>query len=732
MINPSRNRKPSTGKSKRFKFFQVEDVICAMMIVVVALYVARLFLNLNDITYSTRTIAFEEKGYNLYSEQAFYYSYYDDIVKAPSLGDGLHDLIINKRSEYPDTINTLNRFNIYPELIMGVAYRMIGKAISKDQFDFMILIVQSLVGIQTAAIYVTARLFGRSNMCGLAAAMFVTLNFFEYSRAQTHPMLRENFALPFLWIQMGLMYGCVSIDATLIRLVALTMASTVFLLFWQFSQYPLLLQSVALFLVYCIGRLSSTRATKLFVSHVAAVILASVFMFGNEMLLTSVHLIFGLSAIAVIKGERLITTPTTESSANMFNTGIFSIGLRLCAVFGLTFIFKACFNQIMNIEDDAHVLLLLKAHLFGYEDFTTLQYLCGHAYNPLPGWAISNLLNSLLIPTALAVYICLFLKTFADWKNNDGLNTADAAIPFVFAQSSGLILLGFLMLRMLPFFTPSLAILGSLLFTDNHEMLLPSSWYSRPYATNADNVNIQYKKTDGDKVAPTNSKRKNGCKSEMSASAKVASVVSKKAKGNVSSKSSQTGQLFLYVTVMVKAVMFICIIAFSWSRFSALTNAPRRDAYGAAEGKMLMMEWMDTNIPKDAVITASMDISSHVKLHTGRLITIHPHAEKRNMRDRYTLQYQSYANVPNVDVYNAMKELKSEYLITSGCMASCASGYGYDYIASKSGVKGVGTPNTVYVKRFCSRAINDPKSVLPYFTLIYNTPDKQLALFKLE
>ena len=34
-------------------------------------------------------------------------------------------------------------------------------------------------------------------------------------------------------------------------------------------------------------------------------------------------------------------------------------------------------NHIMGIEDDSHVFVILQAHLTGYEDFVTLQYLCG-------------------------------------------------------------------------------------------------------------------------------------------------------------------------------------------------------------------------------------------------------------------------------------------------------------------------------------------------------------------
>ncbi|KNC82460.1 hypothetical protein SARC_05252 [Sphaeroforma arctica JP610] len=704
--------------------FTMDNLVCVVLMAFAMVYVSNLFLTLNDITYSTRTIASEEKGYNLYSEQAFYYSFYDDIVKAPSFHEGVQGLTANTRSEYPDTINTLNRFNIYPEVIMAFAYRVMGSSIYSDPFDFMMVFVCTLVGLQTAMIYLTARNFGKSNVCGIAAALLVTLNFFEFSRAQTHPMLREGFALPFLWMQVSFMHGCVAAEASMLRLIGLTLSSTAFLLFWQFSQYPLLLQSVALYLVYSIGRMGATRVNKIYASQLIAVVVASTLMFGNEMLLTSLQLIFCLAAMTVIEIERALTS----RSNSCFNTSLLYVALRVAAVAGLTLACKVGFNNVMGIEDDAHVLLILKAHLVGYEDFTTLQYLCGHAYNPLPGWAITNLMNSLLIPAAAAVYICLLVKTGLDWMGDYGVvsrnnvRAGDASMPFLFAQSSGLILLGFLMLRMLPFFTPTLAIMGSLLFTDKYELLLPAAWL---FLSDAETPYADYKKTDGDTQEPAPQPNRKSGKKKGSTRAQPPAAL-KVRKGGSSAKASQTQTLYSIITWMIRAAMFFAIVTAGWTRFSTLINAQRKDQYGIAEPKMLVMEWIETNLPKDAVITASMDLSSHVKLATRRPITIHPHAEKRNMRDRYKLQYQSYAKVSEADVYSAMKELKTEYVITSGCMAKCAGGYGYDYIASQSGVKNTGMPTT---ERFCQMAVGNSAS-LKNFELLYITPNKSIALYK--
>lgn len=65
-----------------------------------------------------------EREISFRTEAGLYYSFFKQIVEAPSFSQGLYDLTHDNVTEHLRTINILERFNIYQEVILGALYKV--------------------------------------------------------------------------------------------------------------------------------------------------------------------------------------------------------------------------------------------------------------------------------------------------------------------------------------------------------------------------------------------------------------------------------------------------------------------------------------------------------------------------------------------------------------------------------------------------------------------------------
>jgi hypothetical protein len=228
----------------------------------------------------------------LFSENAFYYSFYNDAVQASSLAQAFELLVHDNRSEYGHEINAIQRFNIFPELLFAMLYRC-GNALSNgllaasiSAMTFYLCGVSLVFGVGVVAFLRLSRIlsayspptsnsssssssstattttttnsreiafltstFFNGWFAGLVTVLLAAINYHYVTRIQLHPPLRENFGVPCFLLQLAALAKVLlrSNDSsyatsTTMATIELFLTTTMFLLVWQFAHFLLFLE----------------------------------------------------------------------------------------------------------------------------------------------------------------------------------------------------------------------------------------------------------------------------------------------------------------------------------------------------------------------------------------------------------------------------------------------------------------------------------------------------------
>lgn len=233
----------------------------------------------------------------LQTENGFYYSYYGDLVDAGSIAEGLREIVWDTRSEYPDTLNALRRFNIYQEVCLAGIFRVLrslGLAIV-DAWTFFryALLVHSSLG-QVALSLLSAELSGNP-LAGVAFFLLSFLNRFQISRLGNYASadLREHWGMPLLWIQTWclwhLLTGAAGGQPRRALWSCFAISTLFFIVSWQFSPFLLLLQATALYFTCLVADYRCIRGVLVGVVDAYLYTMAAAFLlhFGSPYLATS-------------------------------------------------------------------------------------------------------------------------------------------------------------------------------------------------------------------------------------------------------------------------------------------------------------------------------------------------------------------------------------------------------------------------------------------------------------
>nr|XP_019568917.1 PREDICTED: probable C-mannosyltransferase DPY19L4 isoform X3 [Rhinolophus sinicus] len=205
-----------------------------------------------------------EREITFQGDSAIYYSYYKDMLKAPSFERGVYELTHNNKTVSLKTINAVQQMSLYPELIASVLYQATGSNEIIEPVYFYIGIVFGLQGIYVTALFVTSWLMSGTWLAGMLTVAWFIINRVDTTRIEYSIPLRENWALPYFACQVAALTGYLKSNLNTCgeRFCYLLMSASTytFMMMWEYSHYLLFLQAISLFLL---GSFSLEQSDKL-------------------------------------------------------------------------------------------------------------------------------------------------------------------------------------------------------------------------------------------------------------------------------------------------------------------------------------------------------------------------------------------------------------------------------------------------------------------------------------
>ncbi|XP_042294435.1 probable C-mannosyltransferase DPY19L3 isoform X1 [Sceloporus undulatus] len=578
--------------------------------ILTSVYVAT--LHENDLWFSN--IKEVEREISFRTECGLYYSYYKQMLQAPSIQIGLHGLIYDNKTESMRTINILGRMNVYQEVFLSILYTLFHVKNFLEPVYFYIYTVFGLQAVYVIALYVTSWLLSGTWISGVLAAFWYITNRIDTTRVEFTISLRENWALPFFAVQIAavtfLFRPHLRPTHERLTLTAVFISTFLFSVTWQFNQFMLLIQALVLFTLDCLELLPRGKVTWIYMIQVISLLLVCLLQFFNSMIVGSLLISFNMSALLARKLQNHLKT------GGLLNR-LGKLFLHVLLVLSLTFLGNNFIKKVLNLQSDEHIFKFLKAK-FGFgatRDFDANLYLCEEAFGLLPFNTFMRLSNSLVFYVYVFVlFVMTIIAAVTAFQNLSG----SANIKHTERQQKCTI-------QLKPGVAYNLGhtILFGLLALST--MRMKYLWTSHICVFAASGL----------------------CSSDMWG------LILK----FVHLYTPQRVSVIRYLTSML-ILLYLCYKF--WPGVMAELSE-LREFYDP--DTVELMNWIKTSTPKKAVIAGSMQLLAGVKLCTGRVLTNHPHYEDKSLRERTKQVYQVYAKRSPEDIHGILRSFGTDFVI---------------------------------------------------------------------
>ncbi|XP_049458580.1 probable C-mannosyltransferase DPY19L3 isoform X2 [Epinephelus fuscoguttatus] len=557
-----------------------------------------------------------EREISFRTECGLYYSYYKQMLQAPTIHEGLSELIHDNLTESKRTINLLQRMNIYQEVFLSVLYRLLPIQSYLEPVYFYIYTVFSLQAVYVIALYLIAWLLSGSWLAGTLTGVWYILNRVDTTRVEFTISLRENWSLPFLALQVAAITCYLRPQLTSLQqkvMVWLMYVTTFcFCLTWQFNQFILLVQALIIYTLDCVDFLTTTQVTTMYLVQVSSLLSVWLLQFCNSMILGSLVLSFIVAALFIRHCQSSLKT-----GGLLVRLG--KLLLHSAMVLLLTVTINYLAKKALQLRSDEHIFKFIKSKfaLGPTRDFDASLYLCEEAFGLLPLDTLERLAGTLLLyPYILSLLLLSGMLAVAALQN---LRPKGGSAEERKGAGEGRVValrpdVAYNLLHTLFY--------GLLAFST---MRMKYIWTGHMCAVAAYGV----------------------CGKELWTLL-------------LNTLSCNTKVLLRLVRYAVPLLMITCLYYKFWPKLMEELSE-LREFYDP--DTVELMTWISTKTPKRAVFAGSMQLLAGIKLCTGRVLTNHPHYEDKELRERTKQVYQVYARQSPEDVYDILRSIGADYVV---------------------------------------------------------------------
>ncbi|KAJ7337970.1 hypothetical protein JRQ81_010496 [Phrynocephalus forsythii] len=347
-----------------------------------------------------------EREITFQGDTAIYYSFYKELLKAPSFKRGIYQLTHDNSTLSMKTMNAVRQMTLYPELIASVLYQASGSEEVVEPVYFYIGIVFGLQGIYVTALFVTSWLMSGTWLAGMLTVAWFIINRADTTRIDYSIPSRENWALPYFACQVAALTGYLknNINSSAEKFCYLLVSASTytFMMMWEYSHYLLFIQAVSLFLLDVIGLTQTEKVHEVYKIYLFSLFLGYMLQFENPALLVSPLL--SLVAASLLAKYLQMNTRKGTLLSRMLKIIYFYL------VFTVTVTLNLVAKTFVSHNKNEHLMEVLevKLGLNTTKNFTVNWLLCQESLQTPSQDLFLRLTQSSLLPFyILVLVICL-------------------------------------------------------------------------------------------------------------------------------------------------------------------------------------------------------------------------------------------------------------------------------------------------------------------------------------